>query len=67
MKKGIVKEFDATQGFCFIISQDNKDYFVHVSGLREHLKSKGLGVGQSVSFDVDLGIKGDKAINVRVY
>ena len=66
MKKGIVKEFDATQGFCFIISQDNKDYFVHVSGLREHLKSKGLRVGQRVSFDVDFGMKGDKAINVRV-
>ena len=67
MKKGIVKEFDATKGFGFINSQGNEDYFVNVSGLREHLKSKGLGVGQSVSFDVDLGIKGDKAINVRVY
>jgi len=55
MKKGIVKEFDATKGFGFITSQDNEDYFVHVSGLREHLKSKGLRVGQRVSFDVDLG------------
>ena len=66
MKKGIVKEFDATKGFGFITSQDNEDYFVHVSGLREHLKSKGLRVGQRVSFDVDIGMKGDKAINVRV-
>ena len=66
MKKGIVKEFDATKGFGFITSQDNEDYFVHVSGLREHLKSKGLRVGQTVSFDVDFGMKGDKAINVRV-
>ena len=66
MKKGIVKEFDATKGFGFITSQDNEDYFVHVSGLREHLKSKGLRVGQRVSFDVDFRMKGDKVINVRV-
>ena len=66
MKKGIVKEYDVTKGFGFIISQDNEDFFVHVSGLREHLKSKGIKSGQRVSFDVDFGMKGDKAINVRV-
>ena len=32
----------------------------------EHLKSKGIKSGQRVSFDVDFGMKGDKAINVRV-
>ena len=41
MKKGIVKEYDVTKGFGFIASQNNKDYFVHLSGLREYLKSKG--------------------------
>ena len=44
----------------------NEDYFVNVSGLKEHLKTKGLIVGQKVSFDVDFGMKGDKAINVKV-
>jgi len=34
--------------------------------LREHLQSSGLRTGQKVSFDVDFGMKGDKAINVRV-
>ena len=66
MKKGIVKDYDVTKGFGFIISQDNEDFFVHVSGLREHLKSRGLKSGQRVSFDVDFGMKGDKAINVRL-
>ena len=42
MKKGIVKEYDSSKGFGFIIGDDNEDYFVHVSGLREHLKRKGL-------------------------
>ncbi len=66
MKKGIVKEDDSLKGFGFITGEDNEDYFVHVSGLREHLKAKGIRSGQRVSFDVDFGMKGDKAINVRI-
>ena len=66
MKHGIVKEYDRTKGFGFVTSNDGEDYFVHVSGLREHLKHGGLMVGQRVSFDVDIGMKGDKAINVRL-
>ena len=48
MKKGTVKEFDVTKGYGFITGEDNEDYFVHVSGLREYLKSKGLSAGQRV-------------------
>ena len=60
------KEFDVTKGNGFITGEDNEDYFVHVSGLREYLKSKGLRAGQRVSFDVDFGMRGDKAINVKI-
>jgi len=66
MKKGVVKEYDSSKGFGFVTSEDGNDYFVHVSGLREHLKSKGLLPGQHVSFDIDFGMRGDKAINVRL-
>ena len=66
MKKGTVKEFDVTKGYGFITGEDNEDYFVHVSGLREYLKSKGLRAGQRVSFDLDFGMRGDKAINVKI-
>ena len=66
MKKGVVKEYDSSKGFGFITGQNNEDYFVHVSGLRQHLQPRGLRAGQSVSFDVDFGMKGDKAINVKV-
>ena len=66
MKKGTVKEYDRMKGFGFITSDDGDDYFVHVSGLREHLKDRGLRAGQQVSFDVDFDIKGDRAVNVRI-
>ena len=66
MIKGIVKEYDCLKGFGFITGTDGEDYFVHISGLREHIKDRGLRVGQKVSFDVDYDMKGDKAINVRM-
>ena len=65
MNKGTVKEYDRLKGFGFITGQDGEDYFVHVSGLREHLKDRGLRAGQKVSFDIMFDMKGDKAINVR--
>ena len=66
MTRGVVKEYDRQKGFGFIAGDDGEDYFVHVSGLREFLKGKGLRGGQKVSFDIDRDIKGDKAVNVRV-
>ena len=66
MKKGTVKEYDPDRGFGFIQGEDGEDYFLHVSGLREHMKDKGLREGQRVLFDVDFDMKGDRAINVRI-
>ena len=66
MIRGVVKEYDRLKGFGFIVGNDGEDYFVHVSGLREYLKGKGLRGGQKVSFDIDRDIKGDRAVNVRV-
>ena len=65
MIRGVVKEYDRLKGFGFITGDDGEDYFVHVSGLREYLKGKGLKGGQKVSFDIDRDIKGDRAVNVR--
>ena len=66
MKKGIVKEYDPDRGFGFIQGENGEDYFLHVSGLREHMKDKGLREGQRVLFDVDFDMKGERAINVRI-
>ena len=66
LTRGVVKEYDRLKGFGFIAGGDGEDYFVHVSGLREHLKGQGLIRGQKVSFDIDRDIKGDKAVNVKI-
>ena len=66
MIKGTVKEYDRSKGFGFIIGNDDQDYFVHVSGLRPQLKQRGLHEGQHVLFDAEFGVKGDKAVNVRI-
>lgn len=65
MKMGVVTEYDPSNRFGFITSEDKEDYFVHMSGLGEYFKSRGLRAGQKVSFDVDFGMRWDKVINVR--
>ncbi|MBU0529732.1 cold shock domain-containing protein [bacterium] len=64
--KGTVKEYDRSKGFGFIIGDDDRDYFVHVSGLRPQLQQCGLQEGQQVLFDAEFGVRGDKAVNVRI-
>ena len=45
MKKGFVKEYNSSKGFGFITGENNEDYFVRVSGLKQNLKKKGLFPG----------------------
>ena len=65
MIRGVVKEYNRLKGFGFIAGDDGEDSFVHISGLREHLKGRRLRGGQKVLFDIDRDIKGDRAVNVR--
>lgn len=65
MKRGTVKEYNVNRGFGFIEGDDGEDYFVHVSGLRVHLKNKGLRRGHRVLFDVEFDVKGERAVNVK--
>ena len=66
MQSGIVKIWDTSKGFGFIIGDDDEDYFVHSSDLYISVKGNRLIEGQKVKFDVRRDMKGDKAINVRV-
>tara|TARA_Y100000310_G_C20689623_1_gene821377 strand:- start:3617 stop:3931 length:315 start_codon:yes stop_codon:yes gene_type:complete len=59
--KGTVKFFNGSKGFGFIAAEDGKEYFVHISGLREGEK---LYENDSVTFDVEEGERGPKAVNV---
>ncbi len=63
MAEGKVKWFNESKGFGFITSDDNVDIFVHHSSI-EGNGFKTLAEGESVTFDVEQGDKGPKAVNV---
>lgn len=62
--KGTVKWYDETKGFGFILSEDEKDLFVHRSGLKN--PSQGLEEDQTVEFEIGEGKKGPMAVDVVV-
>jgi CspA family cold shock protein len=61
MNTGTVKFFNETKGFGFITMDNNKDVFVHVSGLKEEIREN-----DKVVFDLQEGKKGVNAVNVRL-
>ena len=61
--KGKVKWFNETKGFGFIASDEGTDIFVHYSAINSN-GFKSLNEGDSVSFDVEKGDKGPRAVNV---
>ena len=63
MSKGTVKWFNESKGFGFISRDDGDDVFVHHTAITGN-GFKTLAEGQEVSFDVDKGPKGLRAINV---
>ncbi|MBA7521752.1 Cold shock protein CspA [subsurface metagenome] len=60
--KGTVKWYNDLKGYGFIQTEDNKDIFVHRSGLDS---SSGLETGQTVEFEIEQGDKGPIAIKVK--
>ena len=63
MANGTVKWFNESKGFGFIARDDGEDVFVHHTAIQGN-GFKTLSEGQSVTFDVDKGPKGLRAINV---
>jgi CspA family cold shock protein len=62
MSKGTVKFFNDSKGFGFIKDADTeKEYFVHVSGLKDEIKEN-----DEVTFDLQEGKKGLNAVNVKL-
>lgn len=63
MANGTVKWFNETKGYGFISKDDGGDIFVHYSSIRGD-GFKSLAEGDKVSFDIEQGDKGPKAVNV---
>ena len=59
--KGKVKFFNRMKAFGFISGEDSKEYFVHESGIKD---GKSLDENDEVTFDVEAGDRGPKAVNV---
>jgi CspA family cold shock protein len=63
LAEGKVKWFNEAKGYGFITSEESGDIFVHYSSIQSN-GFKTLTEGQAVSFDIEQGPKGPKAINV---
>jgi CspA family cold shock protein len=60
--KGTVKFFNSEKEFGFITGEDGKDYFVHKTGIQGGVT---LNKEDSVTFDVEKGDKGLRAVNTK--
>jgi len=63
MPNGTVKWFNDAKGYGFITSEDGTDVFVHHTSIQGN-GFKSLAEGEAVSFDVEKGPKGPKAVYV---
>jgi CspA family cold shock protein len=65
MTTGTVKKVNSDRGFGFITGEDGKEYFFHKDGLTSSLDFERLTGGESVSFEIQTGPKGDRAVRVE--
>jgi CspA family cold shock protein len=65
MADGTVKWFNERKGYGFIEQDEGSDIFVHYSGIQGS-GFRTLKEGDKVTFDVEDGPKGPRAINVNI-
>jgi cold shock protein len=62
--QGTIKRLIRDRGFGFIRGEDGQEVFFHRSAL-QGLDFDGLREGEKVSFELERGNKGPRAVNVR--
>lgn len=65
MAEGTIKKLISDRGFGFITASDGKDYFFHKDGLASSLDFDRLVGGESVTFEIESGPKGPRAVKVN--
>ena len=63
MANGTVKWFNNRKGFGFIQQEDGPNLFVHFSSINSN-GYRSLNEGEEVTFEVEDGERGPKAVNV---
>jgi CspA family cold shock protein len=65
MVTGRIKQLVRDRGFGFITADDGSDIFFHSSGVLG-IPFDSLRPGQRVSFDIEAGTKGPRAVHVQL-
>ena len=64
MAQGKVKWFNRVKGYGFIQTDEGTDIFVHRTAIQSEGKGMSLKEGDVVTFEIEQGERGAKAVNV---
>ncbi len=64
MAEGVIKWYSEKKGYGFVESDDNKEYFLHKTGIADH-GHFGLRKDDRVSFEIKTTNRGEQAVRVR--
>lgn len=63
--KGTIKLHDKAHGFGFVVGEDGNEYYTRFEGLTPEEKAE-AEKGMSVSFDLQEGLRGKEARNMKL-
>ena len=62
---GTIQMYDNGMGFGFVNGENGKEFYTRFEGLTPEEKAK-IKEGMPVSFDLQEGLRGEEAINVKL-
>ncbi|NIU07745.1 MAG: cold shock domain-containing protein [Phycisphaerae bacterium] len=67
MEKGYIKMFDDLKGFGFIVTEDDDELYFSKQDIHPKSGNVRIREGMEVGFDLKREMKGDRAVNVRIF